>query len=161
MSYFKDLFISPSEGFKVFLLHVGQHGDVVVYRLDDQGRPINLAAGRAFAVLAEPLQGADPCVFVTRHFDAVEEMQRPYRWFSGKAGGIWWRDTIAILNAGKGVPYHRAEAEYWSLRRFAPRIKEFIVVHEDDDGQDIYTLTPAALEADARREQPQEETSSS
>jgi hypothetical protein len=159
MSYFKDLFTSPKEGFKAFLLHVGQHNDVVVYRLDDQGRPAHFAAGKAIEVLGEPLALTDPCIFVTRPFASIPHMHDPDSWFT-HASFDSWREVHDVLNTGKGPQFRLLFAIYRTLLRYAPRIEEFIELHYDEHGR-TFRLTPAALEADARREQPKEETSSS
>jgi hypothetical protein len=161
MSDFKDLFASSGEGFTVFLLHVGPHDEVAVYRLDDQGRPIEFAAGRAIDVLAEPIRRADPCVFITRHFERAEHLERPGWWFSCPDRGRSWREVVAILNSRRGEAFLRTEAQYWTLRWFAPRIEEFITLEETPAGQYVFSPTPTALEADARLERSDEETSSS
>lgn len=143
MSYFPNM-LQPSgnAAFDQYVLHVAQHGVLVVYRVID-GKATSLVAGSAADVIGIPLRAADPDAFVVTLPMSHAGASRSYRF--GFEHDLWV-DVAATLNGKPGVRRTEARAVYWTLRRLGMPVSDFI---QTSGGASLgFKVTDAALAAD-------------
>lgn len=151
MSYFPKMFISPSCGFRQYLLNVGPDGAIVVYGLED-GKPVSMAAGKPEDVILPPLREADPRCRIVRWGPRPGEIPSPTSW------GLWesgmpnrWRGLVRVVNRN-GIVGARVMGKVRKIIRAGYTIPEF-TGGIDPHKKPPHEVTDLGARADARMDE--------
>lgn len=102
MSHFPNMMKSNS-GFTSYLVQVGMHDKIIVYRLGPDGAPQDMAAGDAREVFGEPLARLNPGLRVVnlgpRRGPGDNRPVQPWEWGLRESR---WQDVVKKLN-GKSI----------------------------------------------------------
>lgn len=142
MSYFKSMLLSPGNGYKTYLIQVGDFNETVVYELDKDGNPVNLVIGKAEDTLGSPLMIANPRLRLigAGPYEKDKGAVNPWQWGFHRCGR--WADVVKILN-GKSIRTGEARERL----EFVAKYFDFDYI--DSDGPP-FVLTEKGVEEDKK-----------
>jgi hypothetical protein len=141
MSYFPAMFAAPKATFQAWLLHVSQVGAMTVYKLDENGKAVDMASGKIKEVLGCALRDGCPQYRLIR-IPRYEYDDGPHPYYF-RFAQTRWAELVKALN-GKGRPAGYATA---LMSLYADLDFELPWVGYDSDTH-LYFLTEEGKAAD-------------
>jgi hypothetical protein len=123
MSFFPNLFASTNK-MTSWLMQVGAHDEVVIYRLNENGQPEHFACGKTKEVLNGSLSSSDRALQVV----SID----PMLLLSCFGRESSWQEVADSLN-GKGVKHAKAYAAKNALFGIGIRLGEYVKRNPSDE----------------------------
>lgn len=141
MSFFPNMF-TDGKGFRSYLLHIDNHGAVVAYHLDGEGKPINMVSGTIDDVIGSAIKNLG--YRIVHPGPSVGRKPPFFPWDYGLSGSRW-AEVVRILN-GKGKSAGRHE---YQVNRFDRMEVDFPYLKQQDKPPWKWELTDSGIAMDA------------
>jgi hypothetical protein len=146
MGCFSNMFKSGNS-YKTWMVQVNLHGETVVHRLDEEGRPVDFTAGPARETLSPAMIAADP----TLRMIFVASYQRggliaPHDY--GFEDLNLWSSLVEILNGKSCAAKGKINAVRYAHQRFGLSTADYFYRAY---GEKLYKVMPKGIEHDEWR----------
>lgn len=146
MSFYADMFRAGGN-FRSYLMHINRFGEIVIYALDEDGKPQSMVQGNVEASFNSAFKEAELWARVVRPYNMPGDnsvIAAPFlqpRHFLLYGGHTW--DAFARYINGKGIRARCEQAEYFVFKRL------FGLKYIDRDEKGEYVASEEGIKADS------------